>query len=93
MSIAVSQASKGFSQLQTGPYIRQAVLTVTGLSSGTASTIPHGLAINGVAVTPRIVDFVATTGAPGFQTAPADSTNLYYTTGSGQTSLIANVQY
>jgi hypothetical protein len=93
MSIAVSASYKSFRQLQKGPYIREAVLTITGLTAGAANTIPHGLAINGVGKIPRVVNFVATNGVPGFQTSVADATNLYYTTGSGQTSVIANVEY
>jgi hypothetical protein len=93
MAIVVVAAQKGFRQKQNGPYIREAVLTVTGLTAGAANTIIHGLAVNSVGQAPTVVNYVATTGVPGFQTAPADATNLYYTTGSGQTSLIANVEY
>ena len=88
MSVSVSSQDLGFRQLQSGPYIRRALLTVTGLSTGTASTIAHGLP-----ATPQVVLYTPRVAAGGFETQAADATNLYYTTGASQTALTAYVEY
>lgn len=72
-----------------GGYIHRATLEVTGLTAGAANTIPHGLP-----TTPEDLPiYQATTGTPGFQTAAPDGTNLYYTSGVGQTSVEIGVEY
>jgi len=88
MAIVVTPTYLSFRQNQTGEYIRRAKLTVTGLTAGAANTIPHGLP-----TPPQIVNYVATSGTPGFETSPADGTNLYFTTGTSQTSLVAYADY
>lgn len=88
MSIAVAPTYLNFRQIQKGPYIRKALLVVTGLTGAAANTIPHGLP-----KIPQTVVYVATNGVPGFETATADATNLYYTTGAAQTALKAIVEY
>lgn len=67
---------------------RRTKLAVTGLTAGEANTIPHGLK-----TAPVEVLYVANSGTPGFETQPADVTNLYFTTGAGQTSLTAYAVY
>lgn len=72
-----------------GAIITRATLTINGLTPAAANTIPHGLGR-----TPyRVPNYQATSGIPGFQTAPPDSTNFYYTTGAGQTSLMVAIEY
>jgi len=73
----------------TGQVTRRTKITVTGLSASTPSTIAHGLP-----ATPfDVPNYQATSGTPGFETSPPDATNVYYTTGAGQTSLRIALKY
>jgi hypothetical protein len=89
MAISVTATYEDVHQNMSGAMLRRAVLVVTGLTAGGANTIPHGL--------PRIPygvpNYQATAGTSGFETQPPDGTNLYYTTGAGQTSLRVGVEY
>ena len=89
MPISVTPNYEDVRQNITGVLLRRAVLTVTGLTAGAANTIAHGL--------PRVPygvpNYQATSGTPGFETQPPDATNLYFTTGAGQTSLRVGVEY
>jgi hypothetical protein len=89
MAISVSATFEDVHQNITGALLRRAVLVITGLTSDAANVFPHGL--------PRtpygVPNYQATSGAPGFETQPPDATNLYYTTGAGQTSLRVGVEY
>jgi hypothetical protein len=89
MAISVTANFEDVRLTINGAQIERAALTITGLSPGVANTIPHGL--------PRtpygVPNYQATSGTPGFETAPPDATNLYYTTGAGQTSLRVGVEY
>jgi hypothetical protein len=89
MAVAVTATYEDVHQNITGSLLRRAVLVVTGLAAGAANTIPHGL--------PRtpygVPNYQATAGTPGFETQPPDATNLYYTTGAGQTGLRVGVEY
>lgn len=69
--------------------MRRAALVITGLTAGAANTIPHGLP----KIPYGVPNYQATSGTPGFETAVPDATNLYYTTGAGQTSLRVGVEY
>ncbi len=89
MAISVTPTYEDVHQNLTGALLRRAVLVVTGLTAGAANTIPHGLP-----KTPYNVPiYQATSGTPGFETSPPDATNLYYTTGAGQTSLRVGIEY
>lgn len=88
MAITVVPTYKGIQQNIQGAYTRKAKLTVTGLTAAAANTIPHGLP-----AMPGEVEYVGNSGTPGFETQAADATNLYFTTGAGQTSLTAYVRY
>ncbi len=89
MAIVVTQTGLGIGVELAGTQPRKAVLGVTGLTAAAANTIPHGLP-----GTPRGVPiYQATSGTPGFETSPPDATNVYYTTGAGQTSLRVGVEY
>jgi hypothetical protein len=89
MAITVTPTYKDVRQTIRGALIDQAILVITGLSAGAANTIPHGL--------PRapfgVPNYQATSGTPGFETQAPDATNLYYTTGAGQTSLRVGIEY
>ncbi len=88
MAIIVAHTYQGRKTRLTGEYIREAVLVITGLIAGAANVIPHGLP-----GTPVEVNYVPTSGTPGFETSVPDATNLYYTTGAGQTSMRVFVKY
>lgn len=89
MAIAVTPTYEDIRQNLEGAYLRRAVLLITGLTAGAANTIPHGLP-----GTPYgVPNYQATSGTPGFETSAPDATNLYYTTGAGQTSLRVGVEY
>ncbi len=89
MAIAVTPTNLGIGVELAGTQPRRAVLVVTGLTAAAANTIAHGLP-----AAPRgVPNYQATSGTPGFETAVPDATNLYYTTGAGQTSLRAQVEY
>jgi len=88
MSIAVAATYGSFRQNQPGEYIRRAKLVVSGLSSATPSTIPHGLPS-----TPIAWFYVPRVAAGGFETAAPDDTNFYWTTASNQTDLVIFVEY
>ncbi len=89
MAIAVAPTYEDVHQNMEGALLRRAVLVITGLTAAAANVIPHGL--------PRtpfgVPNYVATSGVPGFETSPPDATNLYYTTGAGQTTLRVGVEY
>ena len=84
----VATTELGFRQNQDGPFIRFALLKVTSLTGGQAETIAHGLPS-----TPRVVIPIPLVAAGGFETADADATNIYWTTGSNQTSMKFYVEY
>ncbi len=88
MPIVVTPTYQGQKTRLTGEYLREAALVVTGLTAAAANTIAHGLP-----GTPVDVNYVPTSGTPGFETSVPDATNLYYTTGAGQTSLRVFVKY
>jgi hypothetical protein len=89
MPISVTPSYEDVHQNLTGALLRRAILTITGLTAAAANVIPHGL--------PRaplgVPNYQASSGTPGFETQPPDATNLYYTTGAGQTSLRVGVEY
>jgi len=74
----------------SGQVTRRATITVTGLAAGAANTIAHGLPNANIIGVPN---YVAGNGVPGFETQPPDATNLYYTTGAGQTALRVDLRY
>ena len=86
--MTVTPTYLSFRQNQSGVYIRRAMLKVSGLTSGAANTIAHGLPS-----TPQIANYVPLVAAGGFETSDPDATNLYYTTGSGETSLKVYLEY
>lgn len=89
MAIAVTPTNLGIGVEVAGTQPRKAVLVVTGLTAAAANTIPHGLP-----AAPRgVPNYQAASGTPGFETSVPDATNLYYTTGAGQTSLRVQVEY
>ncbi len=89
MAIAVTTSGLGIGVELAGTQPVKAVLVVTGLTAAAANTIAHGL--------PRAPrgapNYQATSGTPGFETSPPDATNLYFTTGAGQTSMRVGVEY
>ncbi len=88
MAIAVTPTYVDVKQSIAGAFQRAVKFVVTGLTAGAANTIPHGLP-----GTPQIALYEATSGTPGFETSDPDATNLYFTTGTGQTSLKAYCWY
>jgi hypothetical protein len=72
-----------------GVLINRWILNVAGLTAGAANTIPHGMP----SAAWTLPNYQATSGTPGFETQPPDATNLYYTTGAGQTSLRVEVEF
>jgi hypothetical protein len=89
MAITVTPTYEDVHQNITGALLQRATLVVTGLTAAEANTIPHGL--------PRIPygvpNYQATSGTPGFETSVPTATDLFYTTGAGQTSLRIGVEY
>ncbi len=89
MAISVTTTGVGIGVELSGTQPRKAVLVITGLTAAAANTIPHGLP-----GAPRgVPNYQTTSGTPGFETSPPDGTNLYYTTGAGQTSLRVGIEY
>jgi hypothetical protein len=89
MAIAVTTTGLGIGVELSGAQPRKAVLVITGLTAAAANTIAHGLP-----AAPRgVPNYQASSGTPGFETQAPDATNLYYTTGAGQTSLRVGVEY
>ncbi len=88
MPITVTPTYRGMRQQKSGEDYRMARLVIAGLTAAAANTIPHGLP-----AAPVIVVYEATSGTPGFETSDADGTNLYFSTGAGQTSLKAYAWY
>ena len=86
MTVTVTKA--GWRQNQDGTPVGIAYLKVTGLSSATPSTIAHGLGS-----APKSVQYIPLVASGGFETADPDATNLYWTTGSGQTAIKAILSY
>jgi len=90
MGIVVTPAFGLLETTDQGPFVASAKLTITGLTSGSPNTIPHGLP-----KTPTKVVYVARDGNGNwYETQAADGTNLYITSGSsGPTTFIAYVDY
>ena len=61
-----------------GRFLNRAVLAVSGLTAGSANTIPHGLPRQ-----PQTVDLNAGAAGKWGETSAADATNIYVTVGSG----------
>ncbi len=74
----------------SGYGLRTAVLAATGLTAGSANTVPHGLP-----ATPVQVLYVPTNGtATWYETSAPDATNVYITVAaSGPTAFKIYVQY
>jgi hypothetical protein len=90
MSISVTPSYGLVETSLVGAFINSAQLTLTGLSSGSDNTVPHGLPR-----TPVKVTYIPRDGNGNwYETSAADATNLYITSGSsGPTSFIAYVEY
>ncbi|MGC2287391.1 MAG: hypothetical protein WA542_19220 [Candidatus Acidiferrum sp.] len=72
-----------------GRFLQRTVLAVSGLTAGSANTVPHGLPRP-----PQTVDLNAGAAGKWGETQVADATNVYITVGSGgATSGWINVQY
>lgn len=82
MSIAVTNTGQGFRSNIGGEYRRRGSLAITGLTSGSANTIPHGLPF-----TPSRVSLRPSALGLWGETSVPDATNVYITVGtSGATS-------
>lgn len=90
MSIVITPTYRGQKTRLTGEYLREAELSVTGLTAGSANTIAHGLP-----ATPVEVVYVPRDGNGNwFETAAPDGTNLAITSGSsGPTTFRIYVKY
>lgn len=89
MAIVVTPKFLGTIKMLNGKFVNRVALAVTGLTAGSANTIPHGLP-----TPPQTVNPVP--GALGLwgQTSPADATNIYLTVGGGgATAGTINVEY
>jgi hypothetical protein len=87
--ITVVPTYRYLTQTFQGVPIRQAKLAISGLTAGSANTIPHGLPAAPVSIS-------YDPGANGLwgETQPPDHTNVYITVGAGgATSGTAWVQY
>lgn len=95
MAVSVSLTEQFIEVTVAGPYIKNAHLSVTGLTTGGNNTVPHGLTDGkGNAVTPLTVSIEPTSNNNFYEYQPADSTNIYVGVGSGAgTSCTIYVEY
>jgi len=95
MAVSVSLTEQFIEGTVAGPYIKNAKLTVTGLTTGGNNSVPHGLNDGkGNAVTPISVSIEPVSNNNFYEYQAADSTNIYVGVGSGTgTSCNIYVEY
>jgi len=95
MAVSVSLTEQFIEGTVAGPYIKNAKLTVTGLTTGGNNSVPHGLNDGkGNAVTPITVSIEPSSNNNFYEYQAADSTNIYVGVGSGTgTSCNIYVEY
>jgi hypothetical protein len=95
MAVSVSLVEQFIEESLAGPFIKNAKLTVTGLTTGGNNSVPHGLNDGkGNAVTPLSVSIEPSSNNNFYEYQAADSTNIYVGVGSGTgTSCNIYVEY
>jgi hypothetical protein len=95
MAVSVSLTEQFIEETLAGPYIKNAKLSVSGLTTGGNNTVPHGLNDGkGNAVTPITVSIEPASNNNFYESQAADSTNIYVGVGSGAgTSCNIYVEY
>ena len=95
MSLGVTLTSLFITDSLSGKQLRNAKLTVTGLTTGQANTVPHGLTDGkGNPSTPVSVDIEPTSLNNFYESQAADSTNIYVgVDGQAGTSCNIYVEY
>jgi len=84
MALSVSLTEQFLEETVAGPFIKNAKLSVTGLTTGGNNTVPHGLTDGkGNAATPLSVSIEPTSNNNFYEYQAADSTNIYVGVGSG----------
>jgi hypothetical protein len=78
MAISVSITEQFIEETVAGPYIKNAKLTVSGLTASSNNTVPHGLTDGkGNPVTPITVSIEPTSNNNFWEYQAADSSNMY----------------
>jgi hypothetical protein len=95
MAVSVSLIEQFIEETVAGPYVKNAKLSVSGLTVSGNNSVPHGLTDGkGNAVTPITVSIEPTSNNNFYEYQAADSTNIYVGVGSGAgTSCSIYVEY
>jgi hypothetical protein len=95
MAVSVSLVEQFIEETLAGPFVKNAKLTVTGLTTGGNNSVPHGLNDGkGNAVTPITVSIEPSSNNNFYEYQAADSTNIYVGVGAGTgTSCNIYVEY
>jgi len=95
MAVSVSLTEQFIEESLAGPFVKNAKLIVTGLTTGGNNSVPHGLNDGkGNAVTPLSVSIEPSSNNNFYEYQAADSTNIYVGVGSGTgTSCNIYVEY
>jgi len=95
MAVSVSLVEQFIEETLAGPFVKNAQLIVTGLTTGGNNSVPHGLNDGkGNAVTPLSVSIEPSSNNNFYEYQAADSTNIYVGVGSGTgTSCNIYVEY
>jgi hypothetical protein len=95
MAVSVSLVEQFIEETLAGPFVKNAKLIVTGLTTGGNNSVPHGLNDGkGNAVTPLSVSIEPSSNNNFYEYQAADSTNIYVGVGSGTgTSCNIYVEY
>jgi len=84
MAVSVSLTEQFIEETLAGPYIKNAKLTVTGLTTGGNNSVAHGLNDGkGNASTPITVSIEPSSNNNFYEYQAADSTNIYVGVGAG----------
>jgi len=78
MAVSVSLVEQFIEETLAGPFVKNAKLIVTGLTTGGNNSVPHGLNDGkGNAVTPLSVSIEPSSNNNFYEYQAADSTNIY----------------
>ena len=84
MAVSVSLTEQFIEESLAGPFVKNAKLTVIGLTAGANNSVPRGLNdVKGNAVTPLTVSIEPSSNNNFYEYQAADSTNIYVGVGSG----------
>ena len=95
MAVSVSLIEQFIEETVAGPFIKNAKLVVTGLTTGANNSVLHGLNDGkGNATTPITVSIEPSSNNNFYEYQAADSTNIYVGVGTGSgTSCNIYVEY